>query len=62
VVTVPLIAALGAGVAQAVPGRAPLVDGFGLVVLALLGPVVSLLAFTTARGWWRRGKGRADAV
>jgi hypothetical protein len=62
VVTVPLIAALGAGVAQAVPGRAPLVDGFGLVVLALLGPVVSLLAFTTVRGWWRRGKGRADAV
>lgn len=44
VVTVPLIAALGVGAATAIPGRTPLVDGFGLVVLALLAPVISVLA------------------
>jgi hypothetical protein len=46
VVTVPLIAALGVGIAAAVPGRTPL-DGFGLVVLALLAPVISVLALAS---------------
>ena len=46
IVTVPLITALGVGLVAAVPGRTPLADGFGLVVLALLSPVVSVLALT----------------
>ena len=49
VVTVPLIAAFGIAVAASVPGRDPLTDGFGLIVLALLFPVASVLTFATIR-------------
>lgn len=44
-VTVPLITALGLGLAEAVPGRSPLLDGFGLVAFASLFPIVSVLAY-----------------
>ena len=37
-VTVPLVAALGLGLASSVPGRSPLLDGFGLIALASLFP------------------------
>lgn len=44
-VTVPIIAALGLGLAEAVPGRNPLVDGFGLIALACLFPIVTVMAY-----------------
>ncbi len=44
-VTVPLITALGLGLAEAVPGRTPLLDGFGLVAFASLFPIISVLAY-----------------
>lgn len=44
-VTVPLITALGLGLAEAVPGRSPLLDGFGLVAFACLFAVISVLAY-----------------
>ena len=44
-VTVPLITALGLGLADAVPGRSPLLDGFGLVAFAALFPIISVLAY-----------------
>lgn len=44
-VTVPLIAALGLGLAEAIPGRSPLLDGFGLVAIAALFPIISVLAY-----------------
>lgn len=44
-VTVPLIAAFGLAVAEAMPNDATAADGFGLIVLALLMPAVLLLAF-----------------
>jgi hypothetical protein len=44
-VTVPLITALGLGLADAVPGRSPLHDGFGLVALACLFAVIAVLAY-----------------
>jgi len=44
-VTVPLITALGLGLAEAVPGRSPLIDGFGLVAFASLFPIISVLAY-----------------
>lgn len=45
VVTVPMIAAFGMAVAEAMPNEATAADGFGLIVLALLSPAVLLLAF-----------------
>jgi hypothetical protein len=44
-VTVPLVAALGLGLAENVPGRSPLVDGFGLIAFTALFPIVSVLAY-----------------
>lgn len=42
IVTVPLIAALGIGLATSIKGRNPLVDGFGLVALAVMVPMISV--------------------
>jgi hypothetical protein len=44
-VTVPLITALGLGLSEAVPGRSPLLDGFGLVAFASLFPIIAVLAY-----------------
>ncbi len=44
-VTVPLITALGLGLAESVPGRSPLLDGFGLVAFASLFPIMCVLAY-----------------
>jgi len=49
VVTVPIIAAFGASLARHLPGRDPLADGFGLVLLALLAPIACLLVFAQVR-------------
>ncbi len=42
IVTVPLIAALGLGLAASIRGRNPLVDGFGLVALAVMVPMITV--------------------
>jgi Protein of unknown function (DUF1538) len=44
-VTVPLVAALGVGLATVIRGRTPLLDGFGLIALASLTPIIFVLAF-----------------
>lgn len=44
-VTVPLVAALGLGLAETVPGRNVLVDGFGLIAFASLFPMMSVMAY-----------------
>ncbi|MBT8135995.1 MAG: DUF1538 domain-containing protein [Gammaproteobacteria bacterium] len=44
-VTVPLVAALGLGLAESVPGRSPLIDGFGLIAFASLFPIISVMAY-----------------
>ncbi len=44
-VTVPLVAALGLGLAESVPGRNPLIDGFGLIAFASLFPIMSVMAY-----------------
>ncbi|MCD5409443.1 MAG: DUF1538 domain-containing protein [Methanocellales archaeon] len=43
-VTVPLILALGVGLAAVLGGRDPIIDGFGLIALASVGPIISVLA------------------
>ncbi|AXS83388.1 DUF1538 domain-containing protein [Marinobacter sp. Arc7-DN-1] len=42
IVTVPLIAALGIGLAASIRGRNPLMDGFGLVALAAMVPMITV--------------------
>ena len=44
-VTVPLVTALGVGLASAVRGRNPLVDGFGLIAFASLLPMVFVMLY-----------------
>ena len=44
-ITVPLVAALGVGLATVIRGRTPLLDGFGLIALASLTPIIFVLVF-----------------
>jgi hypothetical protein len=57
-VTVPLITALGLGLAETVPGRSPLLDGFGLVAFASLFPIISVLAYAQLSALRERYAGR----
>lgn len=45
VITVPLVAALGVGLASSIEGRNPLVDGFGFVALSTAMPMIAILLF-----------------
>jgi len=53
-VTVPLVAALGLGLASTVPGRSPLLDGFGLIAFASLFPIMSVMAYAQLSEWRAR--------
>ncbi len=53
-VTVPLIAALGLGLSESIPGRSPLIDGFGLVAFASLFPIMSVMAYAQLSAWRSR--------
>ena len=53
-VTVPLVAALGLGLASTVPGRNPLLDGFGLIAFASLCPIISVLGYAQIADWRSR--------
>ena len=44
-ITVPLVTALGVGLATAIRGRNPMVDGFGLIAFASLTPIIFVLIF-----------------
>jgi len=44
-VTVPLVTALGVGLARTIRGRDPLTDGFGLIALASLTPMIFVMVF-----------------
>jgi hypothetical protein len=44
-VTVPIVAALGLGLASVVPGRNPVLDGFGLIAFASVFPVITVLGY-----------------
>ena len=44
-VTVPIVAALGLGLASVVPGRSPALDGFGLIALASVFPMITVLGY-----------------
>ena len=44
-ITVPLVTALGVGLATTIRGRNPLVDGFGIIALASLTPMICVMAY-----------------
>ena len=44
-ITVPLVTALGVGLASSIKGRNPLTDGFGLIAFASLTPMVFVMAY-----------------
>jgi len=50
-VTVPLVAALGLGLAETVPGRSALIDGFGLIAFASLFPMISVMGYAQLSVW-----------
>lgn len=44
-ITVPLVSALGVGLASSIKGRNPMVDGFGLIAFASLTPMIFVMAY-----------------
>ena len=44
-ITVPLVTALGVGLATSIRGRNPLIDDFGLIALASLTPMIFVMAY-----------------
>lgn len=57
-VTVPLVTALGLGLATTIPGRSALLDGFGLIAFASLCPIISVMAYAQISEW--RGKTKSN--
>jgi hypothetical protein len=60
-VTVPLVAALGLGLASRIPGRDPIVDGFGLIAFASLFPMMTVMGYAQLATWFQSVKSRTDA-
>ncbi|RCX33473.1 uncharacterized protein DUF1538 [Thioalbus denitrificans] len=44
-ITVPLVTALGVGLASSIKGRNPMVDGFGLIAFASLTPMIFVMGY-----------------
>ncbi|MGX2041201.1 DUF1538 domain-containing protein [Methylocaldum sp. MU1018] len=59
-VTVPIVTALGLGLASAVPGRNPLLDGFGLIAFTCLIPIITVLGYAQIAMWWSRRNQSTD--
>ena len=53
-VTVPLVTALGLGLASHIPGRSPLIDGFGLIAFASLFPIMTVMGYAQLGEWRAR--------
>lgn len=60
-ITVPLVAGLGLGLAESIPGRSILVDGFGLIAFASLFPMISVMGYAQASEW-RAARNRSGSV
>jgi hypothetical protein len=60
-VTVPLVTALGLGLASTVPGRSPMLDGFGLIAFASLFPIIAVMGYAQLSQWRvRRQRAKPD--
>jgi len=53
-VTVPLVTALGLGLATTISGRSPLLDGFGLIAFASLFPMITVMGYAQFGEWLRK--------
>ena len=53
-VTVPLVTALGLGLASHIPGRNPMLDGFGLIAFTCLFPIMTVLGYAQLGEFRRR--------
>ena len=51
-ITVPLVTALGVGLASVIKGRNPMTEGFGLIAFASLMPIAFVLVFGIVAGAW----------
>lgn len=60
-VTVPLVAALGLGLASRIPGRDPIVDGFGLIAFASLFPMITVMGYAQLATWIQSRTSPSDA-
>jgi len=45
-ITVPIVAAIGLGLSSVIPGRNPAIDGFGLIALVCMFPIITVLGYT----------------
>lgn len=61
-VTVPLVTALGLGLATTIPGRSALLDGFGLIAFASLCPIISVMAYAQLSEWRSRNKNGQEKI
>ncbi len=59
-VTVPVVAALGLGLASTIPGRSMLIDGFGLIAFASVFPIIAVMGFASLS--FRRQGARGGAA
>lgn len=50
-ITVPIIAALGLGLATSIEGRSVLLDGFGMIALACLFPIITVMGYAQLANW-----------
>ena len=48
------------GLAAIVPGRSPLIDGFGLIAFASVFPIISVLGYAIAADWLQRWRRRRE--
>lgn len=55
-VTVPLVTALGLGLSSNIPGRNPMLDGFGLIAFASLFPIMAVMGYAQLGEWYAHHK------
>jgi hypothetical protein len=57
---VPLVAALGLGLSEAIPGRDPALDGFGLIAFASVFPMMTVMGYAQFVQWAAQRKLKAE--
>jgi hypothetical protein len=59
-VTVPLVTALGLGLSSNIPGRNPMLDGFGLIAFASLFPIMAVIGYAQLGEYYTHRKRRSS--